>query len=54
MASASRVKTAPLGWERAGFGYVRRLARLCGGDGEAVSSSSRVNMKLMSACQLSK
>jgi hypothetical protein len=37
-----------------GLGYERRFARLRGGDGESRSSSSRVNMKLMSTCQLSK
>jgi hypothetical protein len=36
------------------LGQVRRLARLTGGDGALVSSSSCVNMQSMSAGQLAK
>ena len=34
--------------------HQRRLARRRGGEGEAVSSWRRVNMKLISTCQLAK
>lgn len=53
-AHTTRVQAAPDNWTRAAAWHQRRLARLRGGEGESVSSSSRVNMKLMSVCQPSK